>query len=93
MNTVLIPLPLAQLRVRVGRNKWDGFTAPVGSLKPNGYGLFVIWRVAFGNGVRTNMTATKTAGCCMGLLGATILLITCAWLTTVALNLPPPHRY
>ena len=39
-NDVSLARDYANYRGVGGRDKWDGMTAPVGSLQPNGYGLY-----------------------------------------------------
>ena len=41
-------------------NNGNGTTAPVGSYSANGYGLYVMWLVMFGSGVRIGMERTIT---------------------------------
>ena len=55
-----------------GSDKWK-YTAPVGSFKPNGYGLHGMAGNVF-KWCQNRITVTKTARCCGAGLGATIPL-------------------
>ena len=52
-------------------NDGKGTTKPVGSFKPNGYGLFDM-SGTFGNGVRIDMVVIRSTVFCGVVLGTTV---------------------